>query len=142
MSFQINSMITPKIHTHHFLLNNQLIPILLLPMQKSDYTEKVPNKSCKARYQLQQTRYVKLDPGEIIFHTFILAASWVDFPCKFTNLLQQWAFLYYSLPGGTKITGKLLHIKMKYMLYFSISKHLKKIGYESYWHSKIVGCAK
>ena len=51
-------------------------------------------------------------------------------------------FIDYSLPGGTKITGKLLHIKMKYMLYFSISKHLKKIGYESYWHLKIVGCAK
>ena len=51
-------------------------------------------------------------------------------------------FIDYSLPGGTKITGKLLHIKMKYMLYFIISKHLKKLGYESYWHLKIVGCAK
>ena len=51
-------------------------------------------------------------------------------------------FIDYSLPGGTKITEKLLHIKMKYILYFSISKHLKKIGYESYWHLKIVACAK
>ena len=51
-------------------------------------------------------------------------------------------FIDYSLPGGTKITGKLLHIKMKYILNFSISKHLKKIGYESYWHLKIVACAK
>ena len=51
-------------------------------------------------------------------------------------------FTDYSLPGGTKITGKLPHIKMKYMLYFIISKHLKKLGYESYWHLKIVGCAK
>ena len=51
-------------------------------------------------------------------------------------------FIDYSLPGGTKITGKLPHIKMKYMLYFIISKHLKKLGYESYKHLKIVGCAK